>query len=1653
MTIEMMLKGLSLKTNDLTLLHPTQFSTTVVLTKEFWQRNPVITVSGDCNFIQLDLGPKNIICLQAIAKSFGQRAVTASQGHRFKAGCSKPPLHSNLIRLSTPKIDMDANEEFYQDDLRAGAFQFVEISSDHHLPLPYQIQVINRRDNRIICWKYPQPRALQNVEILPVPFNVATSAAVKCYLEFYSESRCEFMTYCEFFLSESQKQTLNLPKKRVTACVWRVVMRTPTVLVDGKLFEEEGSHVNGEETAAPIYNINDILHTAVDDRLDDGPAENILKLHPNILIACMKVDSCFKRALIANCNVYLLVQQLEVNVMNELVAEELTVPKLLAHYKGPCNVLPLRQHVGKIRVDNWKLGANIFDDWNMDVQWVFGLEVNLVDYAYLRLMPFVEHFRFNGYLDCENGEQPSRLVNLMIPNSLKIRLNPSMVHTVHTMAATWSQSLNGATVAMPQELIVMTRFIIGNSTNALIYYGQTETTDLYPVLPKGFDFYSFRSVIGAQSLEFAMDGETGRVQSEACVVGEDAEHCLRMGHSFIVVNVKSISSTQRMITVRGQMEIFNLSREKFVLELGTEEERKPLMLLDKSASIVSQSNLEDSKVLRICFESIGHWSGDIPIRPSGKRLPWLVKVPVAKNKYLSYWIRIVTSAVDERFSRIVVIVLPLYLVRSYLPKDTIVKELKLQKTCQVFGRGALNELHLMGTHDDEHILKFNENFRTAMGQDRSEILLSYKAMDVAKLFPLLDEQRVDVQSLIDAFEQFSYEAKAWPMDSEWEARITRLVSEPDHFVPLCDFGSLLNKEKLFNSLVLEVAPWCLFINASGLNVFLKNDQRSMFVAANHLGTPFDFVDNKFTLQLDAGDQQYLESAEILLGAKQASKKDVVLVDGEVLHLEFGDENGRYLLKMLLEMKREGNRRILVLSSQYVAVNYTQFDLSLFAITVPLSTDRNMVFSKGLFSSPEVGSYKLDAHGEGSVRGTTIAIINNEFVGRNKKPKKSDAKLLYLILSTETMENFCPINITEPFARRSLNVPGKTKTSASLIVSVTKENEQLFVAITEDHCPDIELHNRTDYNLSIAQSESTAKMVGPVRECEHFQWFPIVPGKSFMNYSPSLIYKNYPQLTTSNTCGLSLAVTMLDGVPLKWSQPFSIASEAGEVYLALPGKNDIKVVVSTDKRTISVAIEAVNANKEFSLSNVRSRLLHPIEEEEEEVVEKQEADVLEVVADEGKEVAEPPIDEPIKFKFTLFVKEIGLFVATEEKNRCWAKGDIVSVTLDDVLVEFDSERRRLRWETGNIQIDNQLAHTGSYDFPVVFCAELEQVPREIPSQAAFNLNEIVRTQQANPLLVIAIKLYTNEMGVEEFECQVRPIRLYLEDTYLSRLGDALTEFLPHNAVYATEAGVEKEVLSNARDVVIPMHLEALIKSLACPLRLKVFKLGSVDVLISLHTSNRFYIALDHSPLSFSAFERVNLRTTALKLGSSISLHYLSGAIFGAGWMVGSLEILGSPSGLARSVTTGLKDFVSKPVEGLFKGPWEFMAGVTLGSVSLVRNITAGTVNSVTKLATSVARNLDRLTLDAEHVQRTDLVRRYRPLGVAQGFTQGLTQFGITLLGAIGGLSRHTMAAKTPGQVLSGVGKGLMGVILKPISGAAELVAYTGERLKLFYIFSN
>lgn len=57
-------------------------------------------------------------------------------------------------------------------DYRAGAFQFVDLTTDTMLPMPYQVQIIKKKYG-IICWRYPQPRQMNKIFISPVPMPVS----------------------------------------------------------------------------------------------------------------------------------------------------------------------------------------------------------------------------------------------------------------------------------------------------------------------------------------------------------------------------------------------------------------------------------------------------------------------------------------------------------------------------------------------------------------------------------------------------------------------------------------------------------------------------------------------------------------------------------------------------------------------------------------------------------------------------------------------------------------------------------------------------------------------------------------------------------------------------------------------------------------------------------------------------------------------------------------------------------------------------------------------------------------------------------------------------------------------------------------------------------------------------------------------------------------------------------------------------------------------------------------------------------------------------------------------------------------------------------------------------------------------------------------
>lgn len=164
---------------------------------------------------------------------------------------------------------------------------------------------------------------------------------------------------------------------------------------------------------------------------------------------------------------------------------------------------------------------------------------------------------------------------------------------------------------------------------------------------------------------------------------------------------------------------------------------------------------------------------------------------------------------------------------------------------------------------------------------------------------------------------------------------------------------------------------------------------------------------------------------------------------------------------------------------------------------------------------------------------------------------------------------------------------------------------------------------------------------------------------------------------------------------------------------------------------------------------------------------------------------------------------------------------------------------------------------------------------------------------NQLAYIKITMEASEFSAKEVFCNVKPLRIYIEDKFITALLDFAIANLPSNIIYTSNSNtVEKRITCDAGEILIPKIItEQILSFLSEPLRLEHICIRPLSALLSVHTCMRMYIALDHSPLHFAQFESRNIYTTTMRLGYNIGMHYVSDAIFGAGWVVGSLEILG------------------------------------------------------------------------------------------------------------------------------------------------------------------
>ena len=215
---------------------------------------------------------------------------------------------------------------------------------------------------------------------------------------------------------------------------------------------------------------------------------------------------------------------------------------------------------------------------------------------------------------------------------------------------------------------------------------------------------------------------------------------------------------------------------------------------------------------------------------------------------------------------------------------------------------------------------------------------------------------------------------------------------------------------------------------------------------------------------------------------------------------------------------------------------------------------------------------------------------------------------------------------------------------------------------------------------------------------------------------------------------------------------------------------------------------------------------------------------------------------------------------------------------------------------------QLFSRFPFEFPTVLAAQSPSPssPSTLPPASALATDAMREELQRRAMLAVGVRVDMGGEGGGGASCRtvsvkVAPLAVFVEDTFVHKMSQVAASFdIASSSSLANQEEDEDDFEENDGDPSLllfrpslPASVSAAAANLSHRLCLDEVLLEPVDVSLSLHASVKMHIGLEQSPLSFAAFRRARLRSTGFDLGQALARHYISGALFRAGWVVGSL----------------------------------------------------------------------------------------------------------------------------------------------------------------------
>ncbi|KAG7317797.1 hypothetical protein KOW79_018832 [Hemibagrus wyckioides] len=1528
--------------------------------------------------------------------------------------------------------------EHSSDDLRTGIFRYIQGSDSQKLPGVHEVMFYNETEDSpgVMMWRYPEPRILTFVRITPVPFNTTEDPEIStadlgdvlqvpCSLEFWDELRRAFVPYREFNLSESNVCELKMPTLNfhtyqsdlVPSNLWRVVVNNTADGGDESSESESGSQLHCEQLVSPTA-----------------------------LAACMQVDSCFAPWLVPSLGVSVKLAHLELRLCHHL--EQLgKAPSQRLRPFLPDRKLPFVQEFAvvslrepKAFVRDWSDGAQLGQELHL----YSTLQCQLVDYRNLTLLPLLQPFSLQGHAikKYTHSQQTELMFNFnMFLEPMLITVGQHIIHTLDIAVKAWKQNLKPEA-----EELIFCHYVVCNDTQETLCFGQVDT-DESVVLSSGQSHqYCWRSHKAPQLLHVCIEGWGNWRWSEPFSIDNVGTmvRCIQRNSQIasLIIKIQQLNGVQKQIIICGRQVICNYLSEVIEVQLvqrcvGLEDQvqmRKLQSSVDPESKLPSYV-LEDSEVTGVCVrqQKDQEWSQDVYLKHTSVNNSCVLQFPSSTGSLVSVCCTIITLEPNSNMQQRVVVFSPLFVMRSHLPDVVFVQVEKRslgQKECQLIqGQGREQALFNLEPNLTHHLI-----FQASEERDISHCAVPISSNLIKQILNKAGPEKSE--NLNKILEHFygprSCDSPSWPYTyKNPDKQETEPVAQWDSpmQVRLCAWKTGLS------TLLVELLPWALLTNHSQWDLWLFEDESIVLqIPAGKTIVPPNFK-KAFQIGLYWPHTNTVHKSEAVHllhdltsprwtevgGAKILSLDEEGYVDADII---LGAPPRQKLCQFCVSSTVRYGIQILQIEDKTILLNNTKHTINYKA----LLSEHLVSIPEQPYSHSHTSVWTMDPGSEAGSP-SRCAVSCWDVLKENPTEELSSMLpqkriLLSCMIESKQDEKLwsLPVPVQSDFPRQSVAVPIQQNddnplTTRALVVTYLEHLGINYIAVSEDQCPRMLIHNLCPKTLLLkenlkepARAEVFCKRLPPLCSVHHEMYYHL---------------SSFPECRQRDTLP-SVMLSIASDAPSpaatpttpKWTDDIDINSLGTQVAV-LPGFGCLYITVACQNGTIVLTLAPESCDD--AAINRHQRVSNQM------------------------------------LSFHVILSEVSMALCDDITSPTGSV-ELLRLTMSKVLVllplpeptmgetpTFNGHHVKIL--CGSLQVDNQLYSCSSFHFPVLLCQEqLPDTDLWVGVKDLIINPEALEELRQMCFLCVGLTLSSNGYHLEKVSFKLQPARIYLEDTFIYYLKTLFHTYVPVSVVGDKEFGDPS--------LIIPVQVYQSMQTLVRPVQLQQLLIEPVSLLVSIHASLKLYIASDHTPLFFSIFERGPLFTTPRQLIHALTLHYAAGALFRAGWVVGSLEILGSPASLVRSIGNGVADFFRLPYEGLTRGPGAFVSGVSRGTSSFVKHISKGTLTSITNLATSLARNMDRLSLDEEYYTRQEEWRRQLPETLGHGLRQGLSCLGLSLLGAIAGIVDQPMqtftrsieaqstAASTARGVISGVGKGIVGIFTKPIGGAAELVSQTG-----------